>query len=334
MKILVTGATDYIGAAAAQALRRAGHEVLGLARSDAAAGRLARDGFGVARGDFSKPGDLAQAALDVDAIVSTASLGSLAGDADTFAQDREAVLALLGALEGTGKTLVFTSGSAVFGVFSGGERDDRIFDEDTVLPLAPEVFAPADAQVPPVLVAGFGAAMAARVETEMAVAGASGVRGIVMRPGLVYGAGGSYDIPALVAMARGLGAGPHLGPGAARQSYVHLDDLADLYVRAIAAAPAGAALHGVVDEISLRDLASAVGALIGAAPATKSLTLEQMYQEGGSAGVSLSLNKRLSSAKTRALLNWAPRRTDILLDVALGSYAQHPARVAAALEGV
>lgn len=90
MKVLVTGATGYIGGAAARALRDAGHEVQGLARSDDAAGRLQHAGFGVARGDFAKPGDLVQAAKGVDAVVSTASIGSLAGDADTFAQDRDA----------------------------------------------------------------------------------------------------------------------------------------------------------------------------------------------------------------------------------------------------
>ena len=80
-------------------------------------------------------------------------------------------------------------------------------------------------------------------------------------------------------------------------------------------------LHGVAGEVSQRELAAAVSRMIGAGDRTASLQLEEMYAEGGPIGVSLSLNKRMSSEKTRRLLGWSPNRTDILHDIEFGSYA-------------
>jgi nucleoside-diphosphate-sugar epimerase len=321
MKILVTGATGYIGGAAARDLRLAGHDVYGLARSDEAVVRVVQAGLSPIRGDFADAASLAAAVKAADVIVSTASIGSLSGDADTFRKDRDAVRAMLAALEGSGKTLLFTSGSAVVGTFADGEASDVIYDEAVSLPLPASVFAPDEARVHPMVVAGFGAAMAARIETETDVLSASGVRGIVMRPGLVYGEGGSYDLPQLIALARKTGAGPHLGSGGTLQGFVHIDDLADLFRRAVEHAPKGAVLHGVVAEVSQRDLALAISRLIGAGDRTESLSLEQMFAAAGSVGISMSLNKRLSAEKTREITGWSPIRTDILQDVETGSYA-------------
>jgi nucleoside-diphosphate-sugar epimerase len=321
MKILVTGATGYIGGAAARALRAAGHEVSGLARSESSAAKLVQAGLTPVMGDFADAVSLAGAVRAADVIVSTASIGSLSGDADTFRQDRDAVRAMLAALDGGGKTLIFTSGSAVVGTFAGGEASGVVYDEDVQLPLPESVFAPASAEVNPMFVKGFGRAMAARIETEKDVAGASGIRGVVMRPGLVYGNGGGYDLPQLIALARKNGVAPQFGSGGTLHGYVHIDELADLFRLAVERAPGGAVLHGVVDEVSQRDLAAAIGRMIGAGDKTASFSLEQMFASLGSAGVSLSLNKRLSADKTRRLTGWSPSRTDILHDLEFGSYA-------------
>jgi nucleoside-diphosphate-sugar epimerase len=321
MKILVTGATGYIGAAAARDLRLAGHDVSGLARSDEAAGRLIQAGVSPVRGDFADPTSLAQAVRAAEVVVSTASIGSLSGDADTFRRDRDAVRVMLSALEASGKTLIFTSGSAVVGTFADGEASNVVYDEAVALPLPESVFAPDTAQVHPMVVAGFGAAMAARIETENDVLHASGIKGIVMRPGLVYGAGGSYDLPQLIALARKTGVGAHLGSGATLQGFVHIDDLADLFRRAVERAPKAAVLHGVVDEVRLRDVAAAISRLVGAGDRTESLSLEQMFSAAGSVGISMSVNKRLSADKTREITGWSPTRIDILQDVESGSYA-------------
>ena len=79
--------------------------------------------------------------------------------------------------------------------------------------------------------------MVRRVETETAVLKAAGVRGIAIRPGLVYGEGKGYDLPNLIALARTPSAAPHLGAGGVRQGYVHIDDLVELYVQALERAP-------------------------------------------------------------------------------------------------
>ncbi|MFE4961120.1 NAD-dependent epimerase/dehydratase family protein [Streptomyces sp. NPDC056653] len=354
MKILVTGATGYIGGAAAEALLARGHHVLALARSPRSADKLRDRGLEPVRGDFSDPASLKSAITHSrpDAIVSTASVGASRGDtAVTFARDRDAVRAMQQALATSGGALVFTSGSAVFGTFNDGHGTPAVFDEDSPVPLPKATFAPPESNVPAMLVSGFGAAMAARVETEQTVLADPNVRGIVMRPGLVFGRGGSLDIPSLIARARVRGRAGHWGPGETTQSFVHVDDLAELYCLAVESAPAGAILHATTDDITQRELARAVSRMLGAGDQADSLTLADMLEmdtatrlglsvagalptslrrsiasrltppPGVGSGISLVLNKRLSSEKTRRLTGWTPRRRDILDDIEHGSYA-------------
>jgi nucleoside-diphosphate-sugar epimerase len=321
MKILVTGATGFIGAAVARKLSQQHHEVLALSRSDAAAAKLRVAGLTPVAGDFAVPASLAALAAQVDAIVSTASIGQVEGTPASFAKDRDAVAVMIKALGDSGKPLIFTSGSAIFGVFTKGEASPAIFDEDHPTPLPASVFAPPEAEVPPPFIDAFGGAMAPRAETERTVLKAAGVRGIVIRPGLVYGEGKGYDLPNLIALAKKHGAAPHLGAGGVRQGYVHIDDLVRLYVLALERALAGTMLHAVTDEIALGDLAAAVSRLVGAGGRTEALSLMEMYARGGGGGVSLSVNKRLASEKTRKALGWTPTRSDILEDAERGSYA-------------
>jgi nucleoside-diphosphate-sugar epimerase len=321
MKILVTGATGYIGAAVAQRLSQQGHEILALSRSDASTTKLQAAGLVPVSGDFADPASVAGPAGQVDAIVSTASIGQVEGSPDAFAKDRDSVAVMTKALGESGKPVIFTSGSAIFGVFTKGEASPTTFDEDHPAPLPISVFAPPEAEVPPPFSDGLGGAMAARAETETAVLKAIGVRGIVVRPGLVYGEGKGYDLPNLIAMTKKYGAAPQHGEGGVRQGYVHINDLVDLYVLALEQAPAGTMLHAVTDEVSLGDLAGAVSRLTGAGGRTESLSLMEMYNRGGGPAISLSINKRLASEKTRGAMGWKPTRYDILEDVEHGSYA-------------
>jgi nucleoside-diphosphate-sugar epimerase len=322
MKILVAGATGFIGGAVARKLSQLGHEVVALTRSVAAdAANLRAAGLTPIAGDFANPASLAAPATQVDAVVSLASIGQIEGTPESFAKDRDAVAVMLKALGDSGKPFIFTSGSAIFGVFTKGEASATIFEEDHPVPLPASVFAPLLAQVPQPLIDAFGGSMAARAETEKAVLSAAGVRGIVIRPGLVYGEGRGYDLPNLVALTKTHGAAPHLGVGGVRQGYVHLDDLVELYVLALERAPAGTMLHGVTDEIALGDLAAAVSRLLGSGGRTENLSLMELYTRGGGGGVSLSVNKRLASEKTKKVLNWTPTRYDILEDVEHGSYS-------------
>ncbi len=251
-------------------------------------------------------------------------------------RDGDAVRTIRLALADHGGALLFTSGSAVFGVFNGGDATDIVYDEEARLPLPASVFAPASAGVHPLLAAGFAAAMAARVETERAVLADGDVRGIVVRPGLVYGRGGNSDLRSLIDRARTEGRAGHWGSGGTTQSYVHVEDLAELFCLAAELAPHGAILHGVTADVTQRDLAQAINRMIGTDEHTDSLSLLQMLgidadtvgsidgsftpPPSAASGISLSLNKRLSSDKTRKLLDWSPKRTDVGDDIAFGSY--------------
>ena len=197
------------------------HEILALSRSDSAAAKLRSAGLIPVFGDFADPVSLAAPAAQVDAIVSTASIGQVEGTPDSFAKDRDTVAVITKALGDSGKPLIFTSGSAIFGVFTKGEASPTIFDEDHPVPLPASVFAPPEVEIPAPFIDAFGGAMVRRVETETAVLKAGGVRGIAIRPGLVYGEGKGYDLPNLIALARTHGAAPHLGAGGVRQGYVH-----------------------------------------------------------------------------------------------------------------
>src|SRR6266550_601646 len=135
MKILVTGATGFNRATVARQLSQQQHEVLALSRSDAAAAKLRVAGLTPVAGDFAVPANLAAPAAQVDAIVSAASIGQVEGTPDSFAKDRDAVAVMTKALGESGKPLIFTSGSAIFGVFTKGEASPTIFDEDHYTPL-------------------------------------------------------------------------------------------------------------------------------------------------------------------------------------------------------
>jgi nucleoside-diphosphate-sugar epimerase len=222
---------------------------------DSPANTLRERGIEPFMGDFGDPVSLANAVEESgpDVVVSTASVGGASGDQAAFARDGEAVRAMRVALADHGGAPVFTRGSAVFGVFNGGDATDTVYDEGARLPLPSSVFAPASAGVHPLLAAGFEAAMAARVATERAVLADGDVRGIVLRPGLVYGRGGNSDLRSLIDRARKEGRTGHWGSGGTTQSYVHVDDLAELFCRAAELAPHGAILHGVAADVTQRE---------------------------------------------------------------------------------
>lgn len=253
-----------------------------------------------------------------------ASAGGGLGDASAFNADRSAVQAIAAALQGRGKTLIFTSGSAVFGLFAGGERAEPAFAEDAAVPLPRDVFAPLSAGVAEPFVSDHAIAIGARVEAERATLTAAGVRGIVVRPGNVWGYGGSVDIPKYIELARANGVAPHWGSGETTHGYVHRDDLVELYRHTVVHGRAGGIYHAVSEEASQRELGLAIGRMLGAGPRTERVSLERMAKLGGVRGVRLSINKRLSAERTRAELGWSPKRLGVVADVEFGSYASPP----------
>lgn len=290
MKVFLTGATGYIGTAVADRLRAAGHQVSGLARSDPAAAKLETMGITPIRGDFSDRRSLGVAAGSADAVISTATTYNPAIDGP-------ALEAMLDALSGSNKPLVYTSG-----IWSHGDTGGEVVDE-TAAPRPAELVAWRQA-----------------VEQLVLQAAGRGVRTVVIRPAIVYGRGGG--IPAgLVESAQKQGAAQYVGTGDNRWPFVHVDDLADLYLLALETAPAGTLLLGVSGpSYRVREVAEAASRGAGAEGRTAAWPLEEARTKLGAYADALVLDQQASGRRAQELLGWRPYRPDVLEDIEHGSY--------------
>ncbi len=283
MKIFLTGATGYVGSTVAQKLLAAGHKVFGLARSTEAETKLRQYGIDPYRGDLSDLQSLEQGAREADAVINAAGTqprvepgrGVVATAYDPndfswqndfskmFETERKAVSAILTALEGSGKPFIFTSGSFVVGDLSSGDANDVVYDEE--MPFVPPSF------------------MAGRVEIEKLVQAANyrSIRSIVLRPGMVFGRKGGWQVLHLLERARGLESVPFIGKGENIWSTVHVDDLANLYVLALKQASKGSLFNAATGEVSAKALAEAVSHSAGLGSKTESWTMEQASEIWG-----------------------------------------------------
>ena len=200
LKVFLTGATGYIGGAVADALLAAGHSVVGLARSDEAARKLTAKGIIPFHGDLNSSLNLAKAAMESDGVIH-------AGTTNDGRIDQEAVRAMLDALPGSSKPFLYTSGIWVL-----GDTEGKVADE--TWPLNPAALV----------------AWRPGVEQLVLAAARTGVRSIVIRPGVVYGHGGGIAAD-FVKFARETGAARYVGTGENHWPLVHVEDLADLYVQ-------------------------------------------------------------------------------------------------------
>ena len=295
MRVFVTGATGYVGGAVAERLRQAGHTVAALARSDEAAERVYAAGMHPVRGGLADVQVLAQECALADAVVHCAMEQSR----DAVLLDRAVVEAVLDALSDSGKAFVYTSGTAVVGDTGGA-----VADEST----------PVDPAGP----------VAWRAAHEALVTGAvdRGVRGIVIRPSLVYGRGGNGIVNQQVDVARSGRMVRYVGSGANRWSTVHVDDLADLYLLAVERAPAGSTWVAEGGEsVSMADLAEAASRAGGGGGRTQSLSVDEARASLGWMARLLSLNLTVSSARARNELGWRPHRPTLREELRSGSYA-------------
>jgi nucleoside-diphosphate-sugar epimerase len=292
MKVFVTGASGYIGSAVADRLRAAGHQVSGLARSDEAAAKLRSAGIDPVQGDFSNPQSVGQAARGADGAISLAT---------TYdpAIDGPAIDAMLDAFSGTNKPFIYTSG-----IWSHGDTGDAVVDESS----PPK---------PAALVAWRQA-----VEDRVLQADRRKIRSVVIRPAIVYGRGGG--IPAgLVQSARKDGAAQYVGTGENRWAFVHVDDLADLYLLALEKAPPGTLLLGVSGPSQrVRDVAAAASRGAGAGGKTRAWPLEDAKAKLGPYADALVLDQQASGRRAQELVGWRPYRPDVMEDLEHGSYAE------------
>jgi nucleoside-diphosphate-sugar epimerase len=300
MKIFLTGATGYIGSVIAEKLLQAGHQVIGLARSDASAQTLEKQGIEPFYGDLNNTESLIDAASEADGIIHTAFDLDSHDFLTASAIESKAVHAFISALEGSDKPLIFTSGTGVL-----GDTGQVIYDEETPITISDS---------PTVR------ALQMRLNTEKAVLNAVGMRGIVLRPPNVYGRGdGRVLFMMLRAAGQKLGAVPYaIGAGENLWSYVHVDDLADLFVLAIEKAPAGELFHaGAQSGLRSKDIAAALSRGMGLGGETVALEKTELGEAFGLPAIAdyWASNSQSSYEKAHRLLGWKPQYVDLLREV-------------------
>jgi nucleoside-diphosphate-sugar epimerase len=300
MKIFCTGASGYIGGSVAKYLVATGHQVRGLVRSQEKADSVRAIGITPVVGTLDDTAILAQAAQAADVVVNAAS-----------ADHRGAVDVLLGALAGSGKPFIHTSGSSIIGTRAKGERSDAVFDEGTPFTPTP--------------------ARAARVALNEHILSfrAKGCRPVIICPSLIYGLGlgiepHSTQIPLLIDIAKKRGNAAHAGPGENIWSNVHVDDLATLYALAIEKAPAGAFYFAENGENSMREACLAINRMLGFAGPPSSMTMQEAASAWGegTAEDTMASNSRVRAKRARRELGWQPQARGLIAEIEQGCYRE------------
>jgi nucleoside-diphosphate-sugar epimerase len=299
MKIFVTGASGWIGAAVVPELLGAGHDVVGLARSDASAEALEAASCAVHRGDLDDPEGLAKAAADADGVIHLAFQHEIAFAGGNFAAaaaaDRRAVEAMGSALAGSDRPFVLASGMVGLSMGRPATEDDGL------------VPGPAVRAIP----AGLRAATALFTLSLRGI----GVRSSVLRyPPTVHGDGDQGFVATFVDIARQHGMSAYVGDGANRWPAVHRSDAARLTRVAVEAAPAGSVLHAVGDEgVPFRSIAEMLGRHLDV-PA-QSIQPADAVEHFGPLGHFAGLDSPATATITRHTLGWEPAGPTLLEDL-------------------
>ncbi len=299
MRVFVTGASGHIASAVIPELLSNGHQVIGLARSDASAATVESLGAEVRRGELADLEGLGGAAAEADGVIHLAfdhgvmRAGNLAEAAEG---DMAAIKTFGAALAGTGKPLVTTSGTLMLAM--AGIKGRPGTEEDTV-PSGP------------------------RVDSENYAIGLAeqGVRSSVIRLApMVHSDLDTHGFtPALIGFARAHGAAAYIGDGANRWPAADTRDIGVLYRLALEKAPAGTRLHGVGDEgIQFRTVAETIASQLGVE--AKSVTAEEAPQYLEFLAPFAPLDGPASNARTRELLRWEPTHPGWVEDVRSGHY--------------
>jgi nucleoside-diphosphate-sugar epimerase len=300
MQVFITGASGHIASAVIPELVGAGHEVVGLARSDASAAAVEALGAKVHRGSLDDPGSLREAAAASDGVIHLAFKHDevLAGNfGPAIEADLRAKEVMGEALAGTGKPFVGVSGTLALAL---GGLEGTGTEADTA-----------------------GAGPQADGENAVIALAGRGVRSSVVRlPPTVHS---SLDhrgyIPALIGIARAKGRAGYAGDGSNRWPAVHTLDAARLLRLAVEEAPAGSRLHAVADEgVPFIQIVGAIGRHLGV-PAV-SIPPHEAAGHFGFLAMFVSLDNPASSALTRKLLGWQPTHPGLLDDLGQGHYFQ------------
>jgi nucleoside-diphosphate-sugar epimerase len=296
MRVFVTGATGFIGSAVVRELLEAGHQVVGLARSDTAAAALTATGADVHRGALDDLDSLRSGAAAADGVIHLAFKHDFSGFAGAAAADLHAVETIGAALEGSGKPFVITSGTLML---AWSLQPGRLGTEEVVV----------DAGVPRGASENVAIALAER-----------GVRSSVVRLSpSVHGEGDKGFVPRLISIARDKGVSAYIGDGSNRWPAVHRLDAARLFRLAVEAAPAGSRLHGVGDEgVPFRDIAGAIGRHLNLP--VVSISREEADSHFGFLSAFASADNPTSSALTQERLGWRPVHPALIPDLEEGHY--------------
>ncbi|MCG7400222.1 MULTISPECIES: NAD-dependent epimerase/dehydratase family protein [Caballeronia] len=289
MDVFITGAGGFIGGSIAAGLARDGHRVRGLIRRAEQADELKRLNIEPVIGSLDDAALLAAEAHAADAVINAAS-----------SDHRGAVETLIGALEGTNKPFLHTSGSSIVGDASGGEASEKIYTEDDLPEPTPD--------------------KAPRVAIDNLVLDAAkrGVRSTVLCNTLIYGHGAvrdtaSVQLPRLERQARKSGIVRHVGRGLNIWSNVHIDDVVTIYRLALEKSPAGTFYFVESGEAQFRDMTVAMAKALDLR-GPEDWPLEEAIKEWGyeMASYGLGSNSRVRSKRAREILGWQPSRTSVV----------------------
>jgi nucleoside-diphosphate-sugar epimerase len=295
MRIFVTGATGFVGTVVVRELIGAGHQVLGLARSDGTAAALRAAGASVHRGSLEDPTTLKDAAASADGVIHTAFNHDFSKFKENCETDRRAIGALGAACVGSDRPLIVTSGTGLLAGTPLAREDDPL---------------PAAHPIP-------------RIASEHAAdeVRALGVRVAVMRlPPSVHGTGDHGFVPHLIGLAREKGVSAYIEAGANCWPAVHRLDAARLYRLALEKpGVSGARYHAVAEEgIAFRDIAALIGRRLNVP--VVSLSEDKGAAHFGWFAPFAAFDNRASSEKTRRAYSWQPTQPGLLSDLEQGGY--------------
>lgn len=289
MRIFVTGATGFIGSHVVSKLIDAGHQALGLARSDAAADALIAAGAEAHRGDIEDLDSLRAGAALADGVIHTAFDHDFSKFVENCEKDRRAIEALGISFVGTSKPLVITSSTAMGSAALGERASEDVFNSSSPNPRVASELA--------------GQALLDR-----------GVHVITIRNSQIHDARKQGLVSDVLALARNRGISAYIGEGANAWSAAHISDTALLYRLALEKNEAGARYHGTAESgISFRDIAEAIGKHFGLP--VRSLSTDEASDHFGWLAAFVSKDMSAANALTRQRLSWNPQGPTLLEDL-------------------